>query len=111
MTTRDAEGGDGRAGSDTLPSSLGEVLGVEGVEADDLYDALDPPVAGQARTERKLARRHLEEGRRVLRDATAVPFESRTRERQVIVATQDRLALEWLSVAPDVELEAVAARG
>jgi hypothetical protein len=69
-----------KLGSDTLSSSLGAVLGVEGADADDLYEALDWLGQGQARIERKLAERHLEEGQRVLWDVTKVPFESRTCE-------------------------------
>jgi hypothetical protein len=67
-----------KLGTDTLSSSLGQVLGVEGADADDLYEALDWLYRGQARIERKLAERHLEEGQRVLWDVTKVPFESHT---------------------------------
>jgi hypothetical protein len=66
-----------RLDSGTLSSSLGEVLGVEGAEADDLYEALDWLHGGQRRIEKKLAGRHLAEGERVLWDVTPVPFESR----------------------------------
>lgn len=69
-----------KLGSDTLSSSLGEVLGVEGADADDLYEALDWLYRGQARIEKKLAARHLTEGQRVLWDVTTVPFESHTCE-------------------------------
>jgi len=69
-----------KLGADTLSSSLGEVLGVEGADADDLYEALDWLHRAQARIEKKLAARHLEEGQRVLWDATPVPFESHTCE-------------------------------
>jgi hypothetical protein len=69
-----------KLGTDTLSSSLGEVLGVEGADADDLYDALDWLYRGQGRIEKKLAARHLEEGQRVLWDVTKVPFESHTCE-------------------------------
>ena len=67
-----------RLDSDTLSSSLGQVLGVGGADTDDLYDALDWLYRGQSRIERKLADRHLAEGERVLWDVTPVPFESRT---------------------------------
>lgn len=67
-----------RLSEDTLSSSLADVLGVEEADADDLYDALDWLYQGQARIEKKLAARHLEEGQRVLWDATPVPFESHT---------------------------------
>jgi len=69
-----------RLGSDTLSSSLGQVLGVVGADADDLYDALDWLYRGQARIEKKLAARHLSEGDRVLWDVTKLPFESHTCE-------------------------------
>ena len=65
-------------GPDTLSSSLGGVLGVEGADADDLYEALDWLGRGQRRIEQKLAGRHLAEGQLVLWDVTTVPFESRT---------------------------------
>jgi hypothetical protein len=65
---------------DALSSSLGEVLGVEGADADNLYEAMDWLLRGQARIETKLARRHLGEGGRVLWDVTPVPFESHTCE-------------------------------
>ena len=64
-------------GGETLSSSLGEVLGVEDADADDLYAALDWLIAQQARIEQKLARRHLGEGRLVLWDVSAVRSESR----------------------------------
>jgi hypothetical protein len=67
-----------KLGSDTLSSSLGQVLGVEGADADELYESLDWLYRGQARIEKKLAERHLQEGQRVLWDVTRVPFESRT---------------------------------
>lgn len=69
-----------KLGSETLSSSLAEVLGVEDADADDLYGALDWLRRGQKRIEKKLAARHLEEGERVLWDVTPVPFESRTCE-------------------------------
>jgi hypothetical protein len=63
-----------------LSSPLGEVLGVEGADADDLYEAMDWLLGGQGRIEAKLAGRHLEEGGRVLWDVTPVAFESHTCE-------------------------------
>ena len=65
-------------GRDTLSNSLGEVLGVEEADADDLYEALDWLGRGQRRIEEKLAKRHLGEGQLILWDVTTVPFESRT---------------------------------
>ena len=58
----------------TLSSSLGEVLGVEGADADDLYEALDWLYRGQARIEKKLATRHLAEGQRVLWELELAEF-------------------------------------
>lgn len=69
-----------RLSTDTLGSSLGELLGLGRADADDLYEALDWLHQGQARIEKKLAARHLEEGGRVLWDATPVPFGSHTCE-------------------------------
>lgn len=66
--------------SDTLSSSLGSALGIERVEVDELYGAMDWLVRGQARIEKKLAAKHLEEGELVLWDATAVRFDSQTSE-------------------------------
>lgn len=63
---------------DTLSHSLGEVLGVEDADADDLYEALDWLGGAQKRIEHKLARRHLEAGQLVLWDVTTVPSLSRT---------------------------------
>lgn len=69
-----------RLSGETLSSSLSEVLGIGAVDADDLYEALDWLERGQARIEKKLAARHLEDGQRVLWDVTPVPFESHTCE-------------------------------
>jgi hypothetical protein len=69
-----------KLGSEALASSLGEVLGVEGADADELYGALDWLRRSHARIEGKLSERHLAEGDRVLWDVTRVPFESRTCE-------------------------------
>ena len=69
-----------RLSGETRSGSLAEVLGVGSADADELYEALDWLEAGQARIEKKLAVRHLEEGQRVLWDATVVPFESHTCE-------------------------------
>ena len=65
---------------DTLSSSLGSAVGVERVDVDDLYGAMDWLVRGQSRIQDKLAARHLEEGELVLWDATAVRFDSQTSE-------------------------------
>ncbi len=62
----------------TASTSLGAVLEVEEAPADELYEALDWLGRGQARIERKLARRHLSEGTLLLYDVTSTYFEGRT---------------------------------
>jgi len=59
-------------------SSLAEELGVEGVDADELYAAMDWLLPRQARIEAALARRHLHEGTLVLYDVSSSYFEGRT---------------------------------
>jgi hypothetical protein len=59
-------------------STLASELGVGDAEADALYAAMDWLVSRQARIERKLAARHLGEGRLVLYDATSSYYEGRT---------------------------------
>jgi transposase len=59
-------------------STLAEELAVEGVDADDLYAALDWLVERQQRIEARLARRHLGEGAHVLYDVSSSYFEGRT---------------------------------
>jgi transposase len=59
-------------------STLGEELGVEGVDADALYAALDWLLARQPAIEARLARRHLGEGAHVLYDVSSSYFEGRT---------------------------------
>jgi transposase len=57
--------------ADTAFSTLGEILGVESVDEDDLYGAMDWLVRRQPRIETKLAKKHLSEGSVVLYDATS----------------------------------------
>jgi len=64
-------------GSETLSSSLGEVLGLESVSAEDLYGAMDWLGRKQERIEAALAQRRLSEGSLVLYDVTSVYFEGR----------------------------------
>ncbi|MBD3237477.1 MAG: IS1634 family transposase, partial [Candidatus Eisenbacteria bacterium] len=64
-------------GEETLLTSLGEVLGLQEVEADDLYAAMDWLVKRQARIEIALAKRHLSEASLVLYDVTSTYFEGR----------------------------------
>jgi transposase len=59
-------------------STLAEELGVEGVDADQLYGALDWLLERQQQIERRLARRHLGEGAQVLYDVSSSYFEGRT---------------------------------
>ena len=56
---------------ETAFSTLGEVLGVESADEDDLYDAMDWLSARQKRIETKLAKKHLEDGSLVLYDVTS----------------------------------------
>jgi len=64
-------------GEETLFSSLGEVLGVEEAEVDELYEAMDWLLARQERIEAGLAKRHLSEGTLVLYDVSSTYFEGR----------------------------------
>jgi DDE family transposase len=59
-------------------STLAEELAVEGVDADELYGALDWLGERQGRIEARLARRHLAEGAHVLYDVSSSYFEGRT---------------------------------
>jgi transposase len=59
-------------------STLAEELAVEGVDADQLYGALDWLGERQQQIEARLARRHLAEGAHVLYDVSSSYFEGRT---------------------------------
>jgi len=61
---------------DTAHSTLGEMLGVEEAETDELYAAMDWLLPRQARIEKALAARHLH-GTLVLYDVTSTYFEGR----------------------------------
>ncbi|MGH2803757.1 MAG: IS1634 family transposase [Thermoleophilaceae bacterium] len=61
----------------TLGTSLGEVLGVAGASADELYAAMDRLVARQDQIEQALAQEHLAEGALVLYDLTSAAIEGR----------------------------------
>ena len=61
----------------TASSSLGALLGLELVDEDHLYEAMDWLLSRQARIEDKLAARHLQEGSMVLYDVTSTYFEGR----------------------------------
>ena len=61
--------------SETAHSTLGEELGVETVDEDNLYEALDWLLPQQPAIEAALARRHLGEGTLVLYDVSSTYFE------------------------------------
>ena len=63
---------------DTAHSTLGELLGVDDAETDELYLALDWLRSRQARIEKALVGRHLRDGTLVLYDVTSSYFEGRT---------------------------------
>ncbi len=63
---------------ETATSTLGEMLGLGSVEADDLYQAMDWLLERQERVEKALARRHLTNGTLVLYDVSSTYFEGRT---------------------------------
>jgi hypothetical protein len=62
---------------ESATSTLGERLGLETVEAEDLYAALDWLGARQAKIEKALAKRHLHDGTLVLYDVSSSYFEGR----------------------------------
>lgn len=61
----------------TKESSLGEVLGVESADEDELYAAMDWLLERQERIENALAKRHLRDGTLALYDVTSTYFEGR----------------------------------
>lgn len=63
--------------SDTLSNSLGELLGLQKVQDDDLYRAMDWLLERQTDIENALAKRHFAEGGLVLYDLTSTYFEGR----------------------------------
>lgn len=63
--------------SDTLHSSLGELLALDSVEEAELYPALDWLLERQPRIEQELAKRQLQDGAMVLYDLTSTYFEGR----------------------------------
>jgi transposase len=65
-------------GEESLFSTLGEVLGVESADENDLYGAMDWLLKRQERIERKLVKRHLSKNTLVLYDVTSTYFEGRT---------------------------------
>ena len=59
-------------------TTLAQELDVEDADANALYDALDWLVKRQSRIEKKLAKRHLEEGAEVLFDVSSSSYHGRT---------------------------------
>ncbi len=59
-------------------TTLAQELGVEDADANELYDALDWLLQRQGRIERKLAKRHIEEGAEVLFDVSSSSYHGRT---------------------------------
>jgi hypothetical protein len=64
-------------GPDTLSHSLGELLGLQRVQDDDLYRAMDWLLERQSPVEDALAKRHFAEGGLVLYDLSSTYFEGR----------------------------------
>lgn len=64
--------------ANSATSTLGEMLGLEAVEAEDLYAAMDWLEARQAKIEKALAERHLHDGTLVLYDVSSSYLEGRT---------------------------------
>ena len=63
--------------AESATSTLGEMLGLETIEAEDLYQAMDWLGARQAKIEKSLAKRHLHDGTLVLYDVSSSYFEGR----------------------------------
>jgi transposase len=59
-------------------TTLAQELGVEDADANKLYDAMDWLVKRQSRIEKKLAKRHIEEGAEVLFDVSSSSYHGRT---------------------------------
>ena len=64
--------------AETAASSLGDVLGLQGCDEDDLYAAMDWLLPRQPGIEDALAARHLRDGTLVLYDVSSAAFEGRT---------------------------------
>lgn len=67
----------GALNNETLHSSLGEILGVESANEDELYASMDWLLARQNRIELALSKRHLSDGTLTLYDVTSTYFEGR----------------------------------
>ncbi len=66
-----------RLSSQTLTSTLGEILHLEPTNSDELYEAMDWLLLRQDEIENGLAKKHLHEGTLVLYDVTSSYFEGR----------------------------------
>jgi hypothetical protein len=64
-------------GEQTLTSTLGEILGLEQANADEIYEAMDWLLLRQDAIEGALAKKHLADGTLVLYDVTSTYFEGR----------------------------------
>jgi len=64
--------------AETAASSLGEVLGLQACDEDDLYQSMDWLLPRQEAIEDALAARHLRDGTLVLYDVSSAAFEGRT---------------------------------
>ena len=64
--------------ADTARDSLAEELGIDTVDEDELYGAMDWLLERQSTIEQRLAKRHLSDGALVLYDLTSVWMEGRT---------------------------------
>ncbi|HEY9744118.1 MAG TPA: IS1634 family transposase [Coleofasciculaceae cyanobacterium] len=64
--------------TDTISSTLGQILGVQSADSDELYEAMDWLLERQEEIERCLAAKHLEEGSLILYDVTSTYFEGTT---------------------------------
>lgn len=64
--------------NETAQSSLGQVLGVDDADSDELYEAMDWLLQRQTHIENALASRHLSDGTLVLYDLTSTYFEGRS---------------------------------
>ncbi len=64
---------------ETLTSSLAEMVCLEEVDEDDIYEAMDWLVPRQQKIEKALAKRHLKDGTLVLYDLTDTWYEGHTR--------------------------------
>lgn len=64
--------------AETASNTLGECLGIDSADEDELYAVMDWLEERQARIEQKLAQRHLQDGVLMLYDVTSTYFEGRS---------------------------------